>query len=63
MQAGITKYYDQELKMGTYEVTFIVNNQRSVILIRATSAGAAGNLVRAQYHGCSVNISNISEIR
>lgn len=63
MQADITKFCDQELEMGTYEVTFIVNNQRSVVLIRATSAGAAGNLVRAQYRGCDVNISNISEIR
>ena len=49
--------------MGTYEITFIVNHCKSVVQIRAASAGAAASLLRAQYRGCDVNISNISEIR
>jgi len=49
--------------MYTYEVRFCVNNQWSTVRINATSAGAAGNILRAQYHGCSVSISWISEVR
>ena len=49
--------------MGTYEVTFIVNHCRSVVQIRATSAGAAATLVRAQFSGYHVEISNITEVR
>ncbi len=49
--------------MGTFEVTFIVNHCRSVVLIKTTTAGAAVNLVRAQYHGSHVEIYNVSEIR
>ena len=49
--------------MYTYEIFFSVNNQYSTVRINAASAGAAANLIRAQYHGCNVKISNISEIR
>jgi hypothetical protein len=49
--------------MYTYEVFFSVNNQYSKVRINAASAGAAANLIRAQYHGCTVNISWITEIR
>jgi hypothetical protein len=49
--------------MYVYEVRFCVNNQYSTARITATSAGAAGNLIRAQYHGCNVSISWINEVR
>ena len=35
----------------------------STVQIKAASAGAAGNLLRAQFHGCTVNISWIREVR
>ena len=49
--------------MYTYEIYFSVNNCYSTVQIKAASAGAAGNLIRAQYHGCTVNISWIREVR
>ena len=49
--------------MYTYEIYFSVNNQYCTVQIRAASAGAAGNIIRAQYHGCTVNISWIREVR
>ena len=49
--------------MHTYEVFFSVSNQYSTVRINAASAGAAANIIRAQYHGCTVNISWITEIR
>lgn len=49
--------------MYTYEIFFSVNNCYSTVRIIAASAGTAGNLIRAQYHGCTVNISWIREVR
>jgi hypothetical protein len=49
--------------MNTYEVRFSVNNQYSTVRINTVSAGAAADILRAQYRGCSVNISWINEIR
>ena len=49
--------------MYTYEIYFCVNNQYSTIRINAASAGAAGNILRAQFHGCEVRISWINEVR
>ena len=49
--------------MYTYEIFFSVNNQYSTVRINAASAGAAANLIRAQYHGCEVRISWVNEIR
>jgi hypothetical protein len=49
--------------MYTYEVFFSINNQYSTVRINAASAGAAANIIRAQYRGCEVRISWITEIR
>ena len=49
--------------MYAYEIYFSVNNRYSTVQIKAASAGAAGNLIRAQFRGCTVNISWIREVR
>ena len=43
--------------MYTYEIFFSVNNQYSTVRVNAASAGAARNILRAQFHGCEVRIS------
>ena len=49
--------------MYTYEIFFAIDNQYSTVRVNAASAGAAANLIRAQYHGCEVRISWVNEVR
>ena len=49
--------------MGTFEIRFQVNGQYCNTLIKAATVGSAISILRAQSHGCYLNICWASEVR